>query len=58
MPGGLSATVYTQPSDVEDERNGLLTCDREILKLPAGLVRASTTRLRRLDAPPAGPYQR
>ncbi len=30
---GLSALVYTQLSDVEDEVNGLLTYDREILKL-------------------------
>jgi len=30
---GLSAAVYTQVSDVEDETNGLLTYDREILKL-------------------------
>ena len=36
---GLSATVYTQVSDVEDELNGLLTYDREVLKLPEALVR-------------------
>jgi hypothetical protein len=36
---GLSATVYTQLSDVEDEVNGLLTYDREVLKLPEELVR-------------------
>ncbi|MBQ9530882.1 MAG: glycoside hydrolase family 2 [Eubacterium sp.] len=30
---GLSATVYTEISDVEDELNGLLTYDREILKI-------------------------
>jgi hypothetical protein len=30
---GLSATVYTQLSDVEDETNGLLTYDREVCKL-------------------------
>lgn len=29
---GLSATVYTQVSDVEDECNGLLTFDRRIVK--------------------------
>lgn len=33
IPKGLSATVYTQVSDVEDELNGLLTYDREILKI-------------------------
>ncbi len=30
---GLSAAVYTQTSDVEGEVNGLMTYDREILKL-------------------------
>jgi galactokinase len=29
---GLSASIYTQVSDVEDETNGLLTYDRDILK--------------------------
>ncbi len=30
---GLSATVYTQLSDVEDETNGLITYDRELVKI-------------------------
>jgi len=30
---GLSAAVYTQVSDVEDEVNGLMTYDREIVKI-------------------------
>ena len=30
---GLSAAIYTQLSDVEDEVNGLLTYDREIKKI-------------------------
>ena len=30
---GLSATVYTQVSDVEEEINGILTYDRKICKL-------------------------
>ncbi len=30
---GLSAAVYTQVSDVEEEVNGLLTYDRKICKL-------------------------
>ena len=29
---GISATIYTQLSDVEEEVNGLYTYDREILK--------------------------
>jgi hypothetical protein len=43
---GLSATVYTQVSDVEDEVNGLMTYDREVLKLPERAVRAALSRLR------------
>ncbi|GAB2948050.1 glycoside hydrolase family 2 [Micromonospora polyrhachis] len=43
---GLSATVYTQLSDVEDELNGLLSYDRKIVKLPEELVRAVNTQLR------------
>jgi hypothetical protein len=31
---GLSAAVYTQTTDVETEVNGLLTYDREVLKIP------------------------
>ncbi|MBR2823388.1 MAG: glycoside hydrolase family 2 [Clostridia bacterium] len=33
IPQGLSAAVYTQLSDVEDETNGLLTFDRKIRKI-------------------------
>jgi hypothetical protein len=33
---GLSATVYTQVSDVEDEVNGLVTYDRKVVKADAG----------------------
>lgn len=44
--GGLAATVYTQVTDVEDELNGLLTYDRDRLKLPEGVVRAVLARLR------------
>ena len=39
VPRGLSAVVYTQLSDVEDEVNGLVTYDREVVKLPEDLVR-------------------
>ncbi|MGW5411513.1 glycoside hydrolase family 2 protein [Actinomadura geliboluensis] len=45
VPRGLSATVYTQLSDVEDELNGLLTYDREVCKLPEDLVRSVNARL-------------
>ncbi len=33
IPNGLSASVYTEVTDVEDETNGLLTYDREVLKI-------------------------
>ncbi|PTS96483.1 beta-galactosidase [Pedobacter sp. HMWF019] len=31
---GLSAAVYTQTTDVEQETNGLMTYDREVIKMP------------------------
>ena len=43
---GLAATIYTQLSDVEDELNGLLTWDREVLKVDADVVRRTTAALR------------
>ncbi len=46
VPGGLAATVYTQLTDVEDELNGLLTWDREVLKIPADVVRSALGELR------------
>ena len=39
IKNGLSAIVYTQLSDVEDETNGLLTYDREILKIDPEIMR-------------------
>lgn len=33
IPKGLCATVYTQISDVEDETNGIMSYDREFLKI-------------------------
>jgi len=38
---GLSASIYTEPTDVENERNGLYTYDRQVLKVDAGQVRAA-----------------
>ena len=32
IPKGLSASIYTQLSDVEDELNGFVTFDREVVK--------------------------
>ena len=42
---GLSAAVYTQLSDVEGERNGLLTYDRALCKLPEEKAAAMNARL-------------
>ena len=42
---GLTATVYTQLTDVEDEVNGLLTYDRAVLKIDAGVLREVNARL-------------
>jgi hypothetical protein len=46
VPAGLAGAVYTQLCDVEDELNGLLTYDREVLKLDPSVVRAALDRLR------------
>lgn len=42
---GLGAAIYTQTTDVENEINGLLTYDREVLKMDAGRVRAANLAL-------------
>lgn len=42
---GLSATVYTQVSDVEFEVNGIYTYDRKVLKLDAKTVQDINARL-------------
>lgn len=39
IPMGLSAAVYTQTTDVEIETNGLITYDREVVKIPAEELR-------------------
>ncbi len=46
IPRGLSATVYTQLADVEDETNGLLTYDRRKLKVPADTIRRITAAMK------------
>ena len=43
---GLSAAVYTQLSDVEDEVNGILTYDRRVLKVEPSRLRAIHRELR------------
>jgi len=42
---GLSATIYTQVSDVEEEINGVFTYDREVVKLEEDVVRELNRRL-------------
>ena len=42
---GLSGTVYTQVSDVEEEINGLLTYDRRVLKLDRLKIKALNQRI-------------
>ena len=46
IPEGLSATVYTQVSDVEDEVNGLMTYDRKVMKVDAELMREINARVK------------
>ena len=36
---GLSATIYTQLSDVEEEINGILTYDREVMKMNEEVIK-------------------
>ncbi len=38
IPRGLSAAIYTQTTDVEGEVNGLMTYDREVVKIPEALL--------------------
>jgi beta-galactosidase/beta-glucuronidase len=39
---GLAAAIYTQLTDVEDELNGLITYDRQVVKIPAQRVQLIT----------------
>ncbi len=45
IPKGLSASVYTQLSDVEEEINGFVTYDRSVVKLDPDLVRSLNEKL-------------
>lgn len=42
---GLSASIYTQPFDVESEQNGLITYDRAVIKLPVEELRRINARV-------------
>lgn len=43
---GLCATVYTQLSDVEDEMNGMVSYDRELVKFPVEGIRELNEKLK------------
>lgn len=47
IPQGLCASILTQVSDVEDETNGLLTYDRQVLKVDAARMRELAEELRK-----------
>lgn len=44
---GISASIYTQVSDVEEEINGILTYDRKVCKLDKDMAMDISNRLRR-----------
>ena len=43
---GLSATVYTQVTDVEDELNGLFTYDRKVQKIDTDVLKSINERVK------------
>ena len=47
MEQGLSAAVYTQVSDVEDEINGVVTYDRKVVKVTPAFMAAINEKLTR-----------
>lgn len=42
---GLSASIFTQPYDVEQEKCGIMTYDRAFLKIPADTIKAINAQL-------------
>ncbi|MGW3402316.1 AbfB domain-containing protein [Streptomyces zhihengii] len=55
VPLGLSASVYTEITDVENEVNGLLTYDRQVVKVDEARVRAANQALINASRNPAAP---
>ena len=45
IPKGLSASIYTQLSDVEEETNGFITFDREVVKVNPDLIKAINSKV-------------
>ncbi|WP_256003758.1 sugar-binding domain-containing protein [Pedobacter deserti] len=50
---GLSASIYTQPFDVEGEENGLITYDRKVIKIPIKRLREIHAQMIKLDNGPS-----
>ena len=46
IPKALSATVYTQVTDVEDELNGLMTYDRKVMKIDKEILQEINKRVK------------
>lgn len=46
IPLGLSAIIYTQLSDVEDELNGFVTFDREVVKVEPSKIKEINEKIR------------
>ncbi|MYW69795.1 glycoside hydrolase family 2 [Streptomyces sp. SID8379] len=55
MPTGLSASVYTEITDVENEVNGLMTYDRQVVKVDAARVKAANQALINASKSPSAP---
>ncbi|MEU7488674.1 AbfB domain-containing protein [Streptomyces sp. NPDC042319] len=55
MPRGLSAAVYTEITDVENEANGLLTYDRQVVKVDEARVKAANQALINASRSPSAP---
>ena len=49
IPKGLSAAVYTQLSDVEDEVNGLITYDRKVIKIDMEIIKNLNSQIQYLN---------
>ena len=46
IPKGLCGCIYTQLADVEDELNGIMTYDRQIVKVPAERMKKIAQKLK------------
>ncbi|MEU1693899.1 AbfB domain-containing protein, partial [Streptomyces hirsutus] len=55
LPRGLSGAVYTEITDVENEANGLLTYDRQVVKVDEARIRAANRALIGASHSPAAP---